>query len=405
MSDLALEPIWTILICAAGGAYLYVLSRVGKGLRRIEIRERAQTTDGSAPAGVTLPFVSVIIPARDEAEHIGGALEDLARQDYPEDHLEVIVIDDRSEDGTGEIARGYQGRIAALQVLRVDACPEGVSPKKHALQRGFDVARGDILITTDGDCRFHPGWITSLVGRFESRTGLVTGLTIFDRKQREPFWQRLQQLDYLSHSFLAAGAIGCGWAFNCNGSNLALRRVAFADVGGYSAFRQVVTGDDTLLLQRLKQSGRWKVTFSADPRSLVRSYPEETPGAVLQQRLRWGSGGVSYSRPALLFALDTFFFYLFLLFSPLFWLLGWVSPVFALFFALKIFAEGRVMSRGFSVFQLKPDWQAFVFLELIHIPAILGFSIGGHLWGFRWKGERFRRTRDACAVAAGTMKS
>lgn len=405
MSDLALEPIWTMLICAAGGIYLYVLFRVDEGLRRIGASEPFQQSKKASRGDASAPFVSVIIPARDEAEHIGGALEDLARQDYPGERLEVIVIDDRSGDGTGEIARGYQGRIASLQVLRVDVCPEGVSPKKHALQRGFDSARGDILITTDGDCRFHSGWITSLVERFEPTTGLVTGLTVFDRGRREPFWQRMQQLDYLSHSFLAAGAIGRGWAFNCNGSNLALRREAFSDVGGYSRFRQVVTGDDTLLLQRLKQSGRWKATFSADPRSLVRSHPEETLGEVLQQRLRWGSGGMSYSKPALLFALSAFLFFLFSLFSPIFWSAGWVSPAFAIFLVGKIFVESRVMSLGFRVFRLKPDWQAFVFLELIHIPAVLAFSIGGHLWGFRWKGERFRRTRNVSVVTAGTVKS
>ncbi len=405
MSNFALEPIWTMLICAVGGIYLYVLFEIEKGLRHIELLERSRQLGKAASGNATLPCVSVIIPARDEAEHIGGALDDLAKQDYPGDRLEVIVVDDRSEDGTGEIARGYQGRIASLQVLRVDACPEGVSPKKHALQRGFDAARGDILVTSDGDCRFDSGWIASLVERFEPATGMVAGLTVFDRGVREPFWQRMQQLDYLSHSFLAAGAIGRGWAFNCNGSNLAVRRQAFADVEGYSAFRQVVTGDDTLLLQRLKQSGKWGATFSADPRSLVRSHPQETLGAVLQQRLRWGSGGVSYSRPALFFALNTFFFYLLMLLSPIFGLAGWISPVFALMFAGKIFAESRVMSRGFSVFRLEPDWQAFFCLELIHIPAILGFSIGGHLWGFRWKGERYRRTREASAVAAGTMKS
>ncbi|RJP80019.1 MAG: glycosyltransferase [Candidatus Zixiibacteriota bacterium] len=386
MPDFALEPTWILLLLAGGAVYLAVLAQVRRGLG---ILRRPSAVNGERPA------VSVILPCRNEARHLGAALEDLARQDYPAGRLQVIVVDDRSQDGTGDLARGFHGRLADLAVLRVEACPEGLSPKKHALMRGFDAARGDILITTDGDCRFDPGWVTSLVERFAPEVGLVTGLTVFDRGRPEPFWQRVQQLDYLSHSFFAAGAIGRGWAFNCNGSNLALRREAFREAGGYGAIRGVVTGDDTLLLQRLRRNGRWKIVFSADPRSLVRSWPAETPAAVLHQRLRWGSGGLSYAPPALAFAVATFGFFLGLFLSPPLWVAGWIAPLWVLPAALKVAQEGRIMAAGFRTFHRPPDWPAFAVLALLHVPAILSFSLGGHLLGFRWKGERFRRRRSA----------
>ncbi|HEX7344179.1 MAG TPA: glycosyltransferase family 2 protein, partial [bacterium] len=218
-----------------------------------------------------------------------------------------------------------------------------------------------------------------------------TGLTVFDRGTNEPFWQRMQQLDYLSHSFFAAGAIRCGWAFNCNGSNLALRRRAFEDVGGYDGFGQVVTGDDTLLMQRLQRIGRWTIRFCARPGNLVHSWPEETLREVMNQRLRWGSGGLSYSSPALSLALITFVFFFGLLASPFMWIGGMIAPYWILLLLGKWMQEARVLRQGFRAFHLKADWLAFMALEVIHIPAILTFSLGGHLLGFRWKGQRFRR--------------
>ncbi len=390
MGNLPLEPIWTSFLLLTGAAYLVALELVRAGLKRLEGRNSSMGWKNPV-AGGDLPFVSVIVPCRDEVRHIGHCLEDLWRQNYPGDHFEVVVVDDRSYDGSGEIARSYESCILNLQVLRLDSCPPGISPKKNALRRGMSLARGDVFITTDADCRLNAAWISTLISEMEPHVGLVTGLTVFDRGIKEPFWQRMQQLDYLSHSFFAAGAIRCGWAFNCNGSNLALRRRAFEDVGGYDGFRQVVTGDDTLLLQRLQRSGRWTIRFCARPDNLVRSWPEETPREVLNQRLRWGSGGVSYSSPALSLALITFVFFLGLLASPFLWMGDLIAPYWILLLLGKWMQEARVLRQGFRAFHLKADWLAFLALEVVHIPAILTFSLGGHLLGFRWKGQRFRR--------------
>ena len=390
------EPFWTILLLATGSIYLGFLGRVRRGIAKLPKSEALKVKQA------WFPMVSVIIPCRNEAKHIGAALDDLSKQDYPGDRLQIIVVNDRSTDETREIASQYNKKVSALKVINVSICPNNVSPKKNAIMNGIESATGEIIITTDGDCRFSTGWVSSLIGTFSQNVGVVTGLTIFDRQRREPFWQRLQQLDYLSHSFFAAGVIGSGQAFNCNGSNLALRREAFEDVEGYKQFSEVITGDDTLLLQKIRRSGKWRIRFCADPENIVHSWPEETPSAVLNQRLRWGSGGLSYSYAALVFALLSFIFFTSLFLSPIFWGFGLVSGGWFILFMLKIIQEGRVMSMGWKIFRLKPDWFTFLILELIHIPAILSFSTVGHLWGFHWKGQRFKRTREPAIKASQT---
>jgi cellulose synthase/poly-beta-1,6-N-acetylglucosamine synthase-like glycosyltransferase len=392
MFDPLWEPYWSLALAGAGTAYLTVLWKVHRGLLSLS-RKRPS----SLLKDEDLPKVSIIIPCRDEAPHIGKALDDLACQDYPRERLQVIVVDDRSEDGTGDIALGKSHQFADLQVIENRSCPAGVSPKKHALEQGIRLADGGIFITTDGDCRFQRGWVRALVSDFADDVDAVAGLTVFHREIREPLWQKLQQLDYLSHSFFAAGAIAAGTAFNCNGSNLALRRSAFEDVGGYRGFSRVVTGDDTLLIQRLWERRDRRVVFCRRPESIVRSYPEETVARVLHQRLRWGSGGLNYSPRALAFALATFAFFLMLLVSPFLQAAGLVAGIWGAVFLFKVWQEGRVMAAGWRTFSMKSQWGLFFLLELLHIPAVLTFSTAGHLFGFRWKGQRFKRTRSVPA--------
>ena len=107
-----------------------------------------------ARAGIPLPSLSIVVPARDEAASIGLALGSLLAQDYP--GLEVIAVDDRSADGTGAVLRELAAREPRLVVLRVDDLPAGWLGKNHALWRGAERARGKWLLFTDADVVFAP---------------------------------------------------------------------------------------------------------------------------------------------------------------------------------------------------------------------------------------------------------
>src|SRR2546428_313277 len=116
----------------------------------------------SARAGIVLPSVSVVVPARDEAASISRALGSLLAQDYPD--LEVIAVDDRSADGTGALLHEVAAREPRLVVLRVDDLPAGWLGKNHALWRGAEQARGEWLLFTDADVVFAPDALRRAVG-------------------------------------------------------------------------------------------------------------------------------------------------------------------------------------------------------------------------------------------------
>ena len=102
-----------------------------------------------------LPSLSVIVPARNEATAIGRALASLLAQDYP--GLEIVAVDDRSTDGTGDVLRELASANPSLRVLRIDALPSGWLGKNHALWRGAQRSTGTWLLFTDADVVFAPG--------------------------------------------------------------------------------------------------------------------------------------------------------------------------------------------------------------------------------------------------------
>jgi glycosyltransferase involved in cell wall biosynthesis len=106
-----------------------------------------------APAG-NEPRLSIVVAARNEARGIEAAVTSLLKLDYP--RLEIIVVDDRSTDGTGAILERLSSATGRLRVVHVTALPPGWLGKNHALHMGASQATGDLLLFTDADVVFEP---------------------------------------------------------------------------------------------------------------------------------------------------------------------------------------------------------------------------------------------------------
>ena len=129
-------------------AYLLFLGIIFRGLRKVG------TWKCQRPE--SYPSLSVIIPARNEEATIGITLDYLLSQDYPKDRLQIIVVDDRSTDSTAAIVAECARNHSRIELVSLRECPPSMSPKKHALTQGIKHATGDIIVTTDADCSFHP---------------------------------------------------------------------------------------------------------------------------------------------------------------------------------------------------------------------------------------------------------
>jgi hypothetical protein len=113
----------------------------------------------TAPAsGAGTPFVSVIVPCRNEARHVVACLDSL-RAGYPADRLEVLVADGRSDDGTREIVEAYARRVPGVRLIDN---PRRIVPA--GLNLALAEARGEIIVRADAHCRFPAGYVAGLVG-------------------------------------------------------------------------------------------------------------------------------------------------------------------------------------------------------------------------------------------------
>ena len=123
--------------------------------------------DASASTSQSVPLISVIFAARDEAEKLPAALETILTQDYP--NFEVIAINDRSQDGTSLILHEFERTCQHLHVTDLDTLPQGWLGKPHALVKGFEQSRGEWLVFTDADVHFTPDVLSRAVALAESQ--------------------------------------------------------------------------------------------------------------------------------------------------------------------------------------------------------------------------------------------
>jgi cellulose synthase/poly-beta-1,6-N-acetylglucosamine synthase-like glycosyltransferase len=368
--------------------YLYAIFFLYRGLH--------QLSRSAAPVDHHNHSFSIVIAARDEESNIAACLESVLSQTIESQRYEVILIDDRSRDGTNEAARGIAHNHGNLTVLSVTHTPSGWSPKKYAVSRGIAAARNEVIVFTDADCRAPATWLEAIDKRFDARTGLVQGITAYRRPAgMNKLFFGIQALDFLSHGIVAAAAIGAGFPLNSNANNLAFRKSAFTDCGGYGGAGSVVSGDDDLLLQRIYKSKKWRVRYMTDPRGAVETFPAPTVKAVFEQRKRWGSKTVHYNTRQVIFLGGIFCFYCSLLVGciaaaafPGLWL------AVGLLFMIKSTGEAALLIPGTALFNKKELRPFIPFASLLHLPMVIAAVVTGVFGKFGWKGQTFKRTME-----------
>ena len=388
----------TVLLLS-GVIYALVIGSFAAGFQRVIRQQRSRPTED------VLPFVSVIVPARDEEEHIGACLDAIFAGDYPPDRFEVIVADDLSEDRTAHVVRRTMERVNALTLAGFD--DEAESPrlrlvqitenadrarahKKRAIEQAIGEARGDIILTTDADCVVPPRWIRTLAETFDPATALVSGPVLYPTGGAAA---NVSALEFLGLVAVGAGAIGIGRPTLCNGANVAYRKEVFEALGGFNGIDHLTSGDDELLMQKIAYSTDWQVRFCAAREAAVLTEPPDSPQAFFEQRRRWASKGAYYPNPGLvatILAIYTFYVTLLGGLLALPFVPGLAVPVLA-GFALKSVPEAMLLGPACRHFGRGRLMAYFLPAQILHLPYIVAMGAAGALGGYTWKGRRVQR--------------
>jgi chlorobactene glucosyltransferase len=226
------------------------IAAVMRARRSRSLDEYAADTHGD------VPLVSVVIPARNEAHNIERCVRSVLGTSWPA--LEVIVVDDRSDDGTGAIVRAIADGDARLRVVDGVPVPEGWFGKQWACAQGMRLASGSTLIFTDADTAHAPDLIPRSMHAMRARS--LDFFTVAGFQELATFWERaaMPQIIYM----LATRFGGAGEANRsrkprdkiANGQYLCFARAAYEAIGGHEAVR-AKAAEDLSLAQLVQARG------------------------------------------------------------------------------------------------------------------------------------------------------
>jgi cellulose synthase/poly-beta-1,6-N-acetylglucosamine synthase-like glycosyltransferase len=250
----------------------------------------------------SLLYISVIIPVRNEANNIIHLLKDLENQSYSKDQFEVIVADDDSTDNTLALLKDFQ-KVTSLRFI-VNSLPpkeNNASPKKRAINSSIQLAHGDLIVTTDGDCRVKEQWLETIAHfQAEKKAYLVSSPVTFINDAEglwKSLWQKIQTIEFSSLIGTGACAMLIRKPNMCNGANLAYLKSVFHEVGGFAGNENLASGDDEFLMHKIAARFPERVHFLKSQAVIVETQSHESLKSFYHQRKRWASKWKHYNNP------------------------------------------------------------------------------------------------------------
>jgi cellulose synthase/poly-beta-1,6-N-acetylglucosamine synthase-like glycosyltransferase len=234
---------------------------------------------------------TILIPARNEEQNIARCLQSIQELNYPKELMQVIVIDDFSDDRTVGLVKQFPG----VQVIELkDLLKEKInSYKKKAIEVGVEQAAGKYIVTTDADCVVPANWLRNFAYIIQQTPTVFIAAPVAMKEESSAI-KLFQSLDFLSLQGITAASVGAGFHSMCNGANLCYSKEAFYKVDGFKGVDHIASGDDMLLMHKLYKQFPNEVHYCKAADSTVLTNPVETISEFFRQRIRWASKAGEY---------------------------------------------------------------------------------------------------------------
>ena len=360
--------------------FLLLLIRAWSGIKEAEILNS------------NYPFITVIIPVRNEAHNLNPLIRCLENQAYAYDNFEVIFIDDCSEDDTYEqLMESSKKSNVDIRVYQLDEdVSEGVSHKKAAITYGMAKASGELILLTDGDVLLERNWIQVYASAFTSTDSkFISGPVVMDGNG---FIDDVQSLEFSSLIGTGAAAIYYNIPILCNGANLAFRKEAFFEVKGYEGYEKIISGDDEFLMYKISKWHPSGVSFLKSNQAIVHVQPKSDIKEFYDQRRRWSGKWGKHPNPlSKALAIYIFIVHLSFLLLFIFGILKLVPPyTVILLLAIKLLLEFIYFKQMYLFFIKRLKVIPFIISSLVYPLYAVTFGILSNLGGFEWKGRHFK---------------
>ena len=316
-----------------------------------------------------LPKVSVLVAARNEEKNILSCLESLNNLIYPENKLEIIIVDDASTDQTNKIVIDFINDKSQFKIISLtEDKNQSLKGKTRAMSEGIKFSFGDIILTTDADCTVNPLWAKTIASYYQEDVGLVNGFT--SQTVNDAF-SGMQAIDFIYLLFIASGTINLGKPVSCIGNNMSFRKKAYEETGGFESLPFSVT-EDFLLLNSIHQLKKYKLIYPLNPDSLVISKPASSLKELLNQKKRWAVGGKDAPPFGILLMMWAFLTNLFMFLTPLFFSEVWLYLIF-----FKISIDFFVLLPVHRRLGLQKNLKYFLVFEIYYLlyTLILPFTV------------------------------
>lgn len=356
-------------------AYLFGLLLILRAWRGLKSHQTVSATQA----------VSVLVPFRNEEQHLESLVEALSRQTHPD--FEVIFINDHSTDASVSVLNELLSSASLnSQVLSLT----DTSGKKAAISMGVCMAKGEVILTTDADCVFGENWIERMAGAFTDGTvQMVSGPV---KLVGASLFQKWQQMEF--SVLIATGAAGIAWQkpSMANGANLAYRKSAFESVDGFEGVDAIASGDDELLMMKVHKAHPGSIRFVKDQSAVVTTEALGGWAEFRNQRLRWASKWRYGKREAAVMgALSVFVFNLSVISLPVLAWVGLLSWGQVLAFLLsRLFIELVLVLVLNRFFNNKLSVSALILHQILYPFYAIYFGVAANFGNYRWKGRSYK---------------
>jgi cellulose synthase/poly-beta-1,6-N-acetylglucosamine synthase-like glycosyltransferase len=232
------------------------------------------------------PTISILVAARNEESNIAACLLALTELDYPKHKVQILVGDDQSEDQTKALIQKAAQANRSICLVDITTDLGKAKGKANVLAQLAHKATGEFYLITDADIVVNTQWAKDLVAHFTNpQLAIVSAITLVHGPS---LLARLQGVDWLFFMGLLKGADNAGIRCTAVGNNMAIRKEAYEDVGGYESLDFSVTEDFKLYKEVRKKN--WKTLNILSRNSLNISKPVDSFIQLMHQRKRWLMG-------------------------------------------------------------------------------------------------------------------